>query len=296
MDQDRNIIRISIRSLYDLQKLRIQAGNRIFQAFRHKLGIASSESEDELTPEAKEVLRQLRAEFKRVTDGVKRITAGMAIESELITSAAELYLIQAYERQLEAEASHEKVVLDELQRHAIYREWMSGVRGVGMKMAGVIISEIDIHKCNSISALWKYAGLDVITYTDDEGGFHEEGRCRKERHLVPKTYTDKKGKVKETVGITFNPFLKTKMVGVLGDVFIKSGGPYRDIYDGYKHRLENNPRHEGKPKLQIHRMAKRYMVKEFLADLWTKWRELEGLPVRSRYAEEKLGLEHRKAA
>jgi Tfp pilus assembly protein FimV len=49
---------------------------------------------------------------------------------------------------------------------------------------------------------------------------------------------------------------------------------------------------EGKTKGHTHAMATRYMIKEFLADLWTKWRVLEGLPVRSRYAEEKLGLVH----
>jgi hypothetical protein len=293
MEPQTNIIRISIRSLYDLQKLRIQAGNRIFQAFRQKLGITSSEAEEELSPEAEEVLRQLRAEFKRITDGVKRITKTIELESNLITNAAELYLIQAYERQLDAEESHTKVVLDELQRHAIYRDWLSVVRGVGPLMAGVILSEIDIHKCNSISALWKYAGVDVITYTDEETGeYHEEGRCRKARHLVPKTYTNKKGEVKETVGITFNPFLKTKMVGVLGAVFIKLGGPYRDIYDNYKHRLQNHPKHKVKTKGHIHAMATRYMIKEFLADLWTKWRGMEGLEVRARYPEDKLGLVH----
>jgi hypothetical protein len=36
------------------------------------------------------------------------------------------------------------------------------------------------------------------------------------------------------------------------------------------------------------------MIKEFLADLWTTWRKLEGLEVRSRYSEEKLGLIHSK--
>lgn len=34
------------------------------------------------------------------------------------------------------------------------------------------------------------------------------------------------------------------------------------------------------------------MSKEFLADLWRAWRELEGLPVVPRYAEEKLGVYH----
>lgn len=38
-----------------------------------------------------------------------------------------------------------------------------------------------------------------------------------------------------------------------------------------------------------HRAAVRFMMKAFLADLWVKWRELEGLPVSKPYAEEFLG-------
>ena len=67
------IIRSAIRSMYDMQKLRIQNGNRITAAFRYKLGLESSQAEEE-NEEASNLLNDLRAEFKRITDGVKRIT------------------------------------------------------------------------------------------------------------------------------------------------------------------------------------------------------------------------------
>ena len=277
--------------MYDMQKLRIQNGNRIAAAFRVKLGLESSQAESE-NDDAAEILNDLRREFKRITDGVKRVTKNIKIDSPLITTRGELALIESYERQLEAEMIHEKCIADELSRERIWTNYLSGIRGVGPLMAGVILSEIDIHKCNSISALWAYCGLDVVVSTDDAGAVIEEGRCRKRHHLKPKYYTNAAGEITETVGITFNPFLKTKLVGVLGGVFIKLGGEYREIYDGYKHRLQNHPKHSGKTKGHIHNMAVRYMIKEFLADLWTKWREIEGLPARSRYAEEKLGITH----
>ena len=66
-------IRISVRTLYDMQKLRIQSGNRIAAAFRTKLGLSSSQAEAEI-PDAEKMLKDLRTEFKRITDGVKRIT------------------------------------------------------------------------------------------------------------------------------------------------------------------------------------------------------------------------------
>ena len=291
-----SLIRISVRSLYDQQKLRIQTGNRIVASFRDKLGIEPSQAEEEV-PEGENILKMLRAEYKLITDGVKRITKTYKPSSNLLTSVAEIKLIEAYEHLMKSEESHVKLIESELATYAIYTDFLKNVRGCGPLMSGVILSEIDIHKCNSISALWAYAGLDVVVTTDTETGeIKEEGRSRKKHHLKPKQYTNRDGEIVDTVGITFNPFLKTKLVGVLGSSFIKLGGKYREIYDGYKHRLENHPRHSEKCKGHRHNMAVRYAVKEFLADLWTEWRMIEGLPVRSRYAEEKLGIVHSKAA
>lgn len=335
------IIRCSIRSLYDMQKLRIQNGNRICAAFRYKLGLEPSQAEEE-DEDANELLKDLRREFKRITDGVKRVTKNIKCDSPLITSRGELALLEAYERQIEAEHIHEIAIADELTNLPIWTSYLSAIRGVGPLMAGVLLSEIDIHKCNSISALWKYAGVDCVVWfeikecfsdaapsrletrhpegystegppvtgTDDNWftlydnnamplgkyglpaadtpGFGQ-GRSKRKEHLIPKTYVNSNGEIKETVGITYNPFLKTKLLGVLGSVFIRLGGPYRDVYTDHKVLLQENPRHAEKSKMHIHKMAVRHMMQDFLADLWTEWRQLEGLPVRSSYKEEKLG-------
>lgn len=291
--QAESFIRVSVRTFYDLQKLRIQNGNRITAAFRHKLGLESSQAEAD-NPEANALLKELRGEFRRITDGVKRITKNFKSDSPLITTRGELALIESYERQLEAENVHKKAILDELSRQPIWTRYLVDVLGVGPLMAGVIVSEIDIRKCNSISALHKYAGLDVVTSETASGETVSEGRCRKKHHLVKKTYVNRDGDTVDTVGITFNPLLKTKMMGVLGPGFVKAGGPYREVYDNYKHRLENHPKHSEKTKGHRNNMAIRYMVKTFLSDLWTVWRALEGLEHRSSYAEEKLGITHSK--
>lgn len=291
-----SLIRISVRSLYDQQKLRIQTGNRIVASFRDKLGIEPSQAEEEV-PEGDNILKSLRAEYKLVTDGVKRITKAFKPQSNLLTTLGEIKLIESYEHLMRAEESHVKLIESELATYAIYTDFLAGVRGCGTLMSGVILSEIDITKCNSISALWAYCGLDVVVTTNEETGeITEEGRSRKRHHLKPKQYTNRDGEIVDTVGITFNPFLKTKLIGVLGSSFVKLGGPYREIYDGYKHRLENHPKWKDRSKGHRHNASVRYMIKEFLADLWTEWRTIEGLPVRSRYAEEKLGIVHSKAA
>ncbi len=292
---DRAHIRAAVRSLYDMQKLRIQNGNRIAAAFRYKLGLHSSEKE-ESNDVANNLLNELRKELDRITDGIAQLTKRIKFESPLITTYGELKLIETYDRQIEAEDQCAKAIVDMLSEFPI-SQWLAGVRGCGPLMSGVIVSEINIEKCNSISALWKYCGLDVVQVADAKtGGFKGEGRSRRQHHLEPKEYTNAQGEVVQTKGISFNPFLKTKMVGVLGSSFIKAGGPYRELYDNYKFRLQNHPVHSQKTKAHIHNMAVRYMVKQFLADLWTEWRTLEGLPVRSNYAEGKLGIKHSKAA
>lgn len=285
-----SVLRTAVRTLYDLQKIRIQMGNRIVASFRHKLGLSPGEAEEN-NPKAKKALDLIRKEYNRITDGVNKITKDIISDSSILTNYGEIKIVESYNKQLTLEEDHLRLIRVELERYAIYTEFLEHVRGVGPAMAGVILSEINIHKCNSIAALWKYCGLDVVVY-EKEGIMHEEGRGRKKEHLVEKVYTNRKGESVTTVGITYNAFLKTKMVGVLGSIFIKIGGPYRTVYDDYKNRLLNNPKHVGKTNGHIHNMAIRYAVKMFLADLWTKWRTLEGLPVRASYAEEKLGIKH----
>lgn len=232
------IIKAAVRSLYAIQKLRIQQGNRIVAAFRVKLGLTPSAAED-TSDEASELLNSLRDEYARITDGVKTLTRRIKIpDGGSITNFAELTLIEGYERTLLAESIHERVILDALEREPIWEMWLKDVRGVGPLMAGVLISEIDIHKARYPSSLWKLAGLDVAP---NEAGVME-GRSRKRYHLEEKEYIDRDGNIQKKIGITFNPFLKTKTVGVLADVFIKLGGPYKKIYENYKHRLENHPK------------------------------------------------------
>lgn len=288
-------IRTSVRTLYDMQKLRIQNGNRICASFRHKLGLDSSQAEEE-NEKANDLLNDLRAEYKRITDGVKRITKHFKSDSQLITTRGELALLESYEHQLEAERIHEKAILDELERTPIWTQYLKGIRGIGPLMAAVIISEVDIEKAVTVSKLYKYSGLDVVLVENEAGEMVGEGRSRKRHHLMPKSYTNRNGDIVETVGISFNPFLKTKLVGVMGGCFIKSKNSYSDIYYNYKFRLENMPIHKDKTKAHRHNMAMRYMVKQFLFDLYKAWRELEELPVRDSYAEGKLGIIHTQAA
>jgi hypothetical protein len=281
-----------VRGAYDIQKNRIQTGNRLVGNFKAKLGQAPSEKEDTIDKEGQQVLLNLRRSHKLLTEGVASFPRQATFKGdEVISDYTELCLVDNY-LELEAqEKSHFRRLGNILKGYPIYNEFLLGVTGVGPAMAGVMLSEIDITKAEYPSSLHKYAGLDVAS----DG----QGRSRKKEHLEDSEYVDAEGEVKIKKGITFNPFLKTKLVGVLGSSFIKQSPDkcvYRKIYDDYKHRLEHMDAHKEKSKGHRHNMAVRYMVKMFLVDLYNAWRRIEGLPVAPTYSEAKLGKVHKIAA
>ncbi len=299
-------LRVAVRSVYDLQKLRIQVGNRISASFRAKLGIEPGEKlKDVEDTEAQKILKRVKADYKLLNSGYAEL--GQEISKRnfkpygLIESYAEHLLVKDYFALLESETLLFTTIEVMLGDFPIYTEYLKHVHGVGPAMAGIIVSEINIHEARYASSLWAYAGLDL--------GPDGRGRGRFKEHLVKRTYIDKDGKEKERDSITFNPLLKTKLLGVLGSSFIKQKPEkckYRVIYDNYKHRLEHSAAWKEKqeklaadakangkkyaPVAHRHNAAVRYMIKMFLIDLWKEWRRMEGLPTPDPYHVAKLGL------
>lgn len=330
------IMRSVIRGLYDLQKLRIMTGNRVVGNFKAKLGQKPSHSEDTLDPDSRELLAVLRAKAPRITDTAVFVgdssgateSAGEPVEIDdalgkeiitllvrryqavtdkrktfpikatftgdpVISDYTELCMVGQYVDLLRHEQQHTRRLENMLADYPVWTGFLAEVRGVGPMMAAVIISEFDIHKAKYPSSLWRYAGLDVA----DDG----KAQSMRAEHLVEVHYRDKNGQDATRMAITFNPWLRSKLIGVLGSSFIKQSADlcrYRRVYDDYKHRLEQHAMygvevHKIKgAKGHRHAMAIRYMVKMFLIDLYKAWRAMEGLPVHPPYHEAKLGLKH----
>jgi hypothetical protein len=279
-------LRIYVKSLYDLQKLRIQTGNRVAINFRTKLG---QEAGQELTEaKAKQIINSIKVEYKRLTDGIvslndKGILKSLNEKQGVITNLVEFRLIQSYINLLHHEESGFRSIEKLLEDHAVWNEYLVKVKGIGLAMGAVIISELDPYKARHASSFWKYAGLDVA-----EDG---KGRSRRPEHLIRVHYVDKKGNPAERNSITFSPFLKSKLLGVLGSSFLRaSNDVFAPIYYQYKHRLVNHAVYKDVSDGHRHNMARRYMVKQFLVELWTTWRTLEGLPVDEPYYVAKLGM------
>lgn len=275
-------IRNLIDGVYDIQKLRIATGNRVVAALR---GMKEEDADDE------NAIKVITKEYRRVTDiYVEEFSGKGSVEKVLnvlnpapsyIKNKVDYTLVQQYSKLLEAEDGLMKVVESAVKEHPMWDAFFAECKGVGPLMAGVCLAYLDPYKARHASAFWKYAGLDVVRTEEDK----MEGRQRK--HTEMRDYIDKDGNVKQKKSLTYNPFLKTKLTGVLGASFLRSRGSYYGkIYYDYKNRLEQR---EDLSPVHMHRMATRYAVKMFLRDMWVVWRELEGLPVSDPYEVAVLG-------
>jgi hypothetical protein len=204
----------------------------------------------------------------------------------------------------------------------VYNNFLKNVKGVGEVMAGWIISEIDIFQASAVSKIWQYAGLNpslvkgkkrigVKSYNPEMGEIISETAniATGEVDYIVQTNDLVKGdRPTEGYILPYNKNLRTKLVGILADGFIKSQSSYAlEFYYPYKARLEKEEsvfndygrekKDSGKKWSEVskgHRdmAAKRYMIKMFLRDLYVAWREIEGLPIRKPYEEEYLGRRH----
>lgn len=284
MDIQKNRIRNLVNGVYDIQKLRISTGNRIVASLRPETDTAN---EDEATS----MVKLITDEYTRITDlyvsafsgrgSIEKSIAKLDPAPDLIKSRIDYELVQQYLRLVEAENAMCKIVEREVKSHPMWDAFFAGVKGCGPLMSAVCIAYFDPYKARHASYFWRYAGLDV--QPTESGEMRGVGRWYTEM----RPYTDKDGDTKERKSLTYNPFLKTKLVGVLGSAFLRARDSYYGkVYYDYKNRMEQR---ENLSPIVRHRRATRYAVKMFLRDMWVVWRELEGLEVTEPYEVAKLG-------
>ena len=323
MQTSKEVLRIMTFSAYDLQKLRIQTGLRLCANFRSRLKLIikgtdepdpeiPEDEEDEEKKEAMEIIKHLKEAYTRLTDGIvkrhRTLPEEKAFKGDpLITSFAELVLIHNYIQLEKDERQQFSTFESALNAIPIYTDYLKGVVGIGPAMSAVMISYFDIEEAKYASQFWKYAGLDVA-----EDGM---GRSRRAEHLIDREYKKRDGTIGVRKSVTFEPWLKARLLGVMGVSLLRAkGSTWKLVYDQYKHRLVTDPNRrkvtlaEYKrahaadedttqmwPPLRIHRASVRYMVKMFLLEFHTRWRSIEGLEVHPSYHEGKLGHKHRAA-
>lgn len=377
-------VRCLISTIYDIQKLRIAAGNRLTQSFYIQLGIKPSESPEEADKEERKMIDKLKAEYSRIADAIsknkysvkKQINEMLKSDDEdvklkYIRNEMDFKLIDSYMLLLKSEEESVKVLDKYVKQHPLYDAFFKDVKGCGTLMSAMCIAYLDPRKADHVSSFFKYCGLDTVqdedkdgnklfitkdgsnrivrqkicyTYhcdgenyfgkviktddvdadgvqvittdtgeildydfamTKDEQPIYEavddgeeyigdvvvsmHGRRKGDTEMFP--YTDAKtGEVKMKRGITYNPILKTKLMGVLTGCLLKAKDPtYSTIYYDYRARLDGSTYHSNHSDGRKNMMAQRYMIKQFLRNLWTVWRQLEGLVVDEPYEVAKLG-------
>lgn len=218
-------VRALIRNGYSLQRLRVQAGNRICAAYRTNLGINPSQAEDDVI-DAAVILKELRDNYNKITDGIKDIPNAKRFSKEnlatgLIKDYAEFTMMESYVKLEELEDKlFKKDLKNMLSEFPIYNLFLSKVEGCGDTMAGILISEIDISLTPYSSSLHMYCGLDVVN-VNNAGNEDNRGRGRYKEHMVEKEIVDEEGNVVKFMGLSHKPFLKTKLISILGPGFIK---------------------------------------------------------------------------
>lgn len=145
-------------------------------------------------------------------------------------------------------------------------QWLTKIKGLGAggEAAKLIAQVDDIARFDTIAKLWRFAGYAVIE------GKAEKNQAGEKSH--------------------YNRNLKS-ICFCIAEQFIRQQTPYYvEIYYAEKARLRQlypeAIKQDGKnlfTDAHVHNRAWRKMIKQFLADFWLEWRQLENLPVSERY-------------
>lgn len=287
IENNKEHIRSLIETFYDLQKLRIATGNRMYQTtLKHLIDNGNDVDGDKATSD---LLKMSVKEYNDITDDIE--CEGITTKSYLARNSDKYTIIKdpmvyrevgVYRNLLSEENKVQSLIKREVEKHHMWDSFFKDVTGCGHIMAGVLISYIDISKARYPSSLWKYCGLDVVVDENGKGKGRNMSMLESVQYTVPST-----GEVKTKMSITYNPFLKTKILGVLVSGFLKKPGcKYDAVYRDYRARLKNR---EELTLAHQNRMAIRYTAKIFLRDMWYVWRVNEGLPTGEPYEVAFLG-------
>lgn len=279
-EQFRLALRRKTRMFYDIQEMRLQAQGRLTKK----------------SPTNQIELHEL--DLRKLSGRVKDL------------ESAESNALKDLEEHLNEVSFYTNVIL---------KRKASQFKGLGPRMASVIVSSFDIEREDTPSKMWAFAGLAPLTHEKDGEPIRRCKRCNmvvsqksgsigpaplqhpsstviKCEHkgkIVPTSETYESGKAMKPVPgekLRYNAWLRSKLIGVLGPVLLQLGSPYRKVYDDYKHRKQQAG--WGVSDAHRHQASIRRMVKMLLLDIWKLWRAHEGLAVRPSYQEEKLGHTH----
>lgn len=289
-------LRILVETYYDFQKLRIATNNRL--ALYDKFGLLTPLQSAELSARVQElkategkVVKLIRSELKGVPiyvqylKGVKGIDAAMGgglvawiDDPARFSNPSKLHKYAGYGVEVRCERCGRLYFEDETSRES----WVSKITARLLAMAS--------QKQKMTRERAEKKARAMLCSCEDP----------RPRRVAQKR---KRGEL-----LSYNPRLKVHCWKVAGQLLKAKNETYDPIYREkraeYEARSDIRARHRqaassGRTRsarasmkayrLHVHQMAMRPMVKRFLTDLLTRWRELEGLPVTKPYVIGVLG-------
>lgn len=253
-EQEKKDLRVLIRSYYAIQSLRLSSSNQL--------------------------------ELKK--DGTSQVNS----KGKTRTISAEETLNEVLDNTKDSEQKLAKAIKKYVEQTDEWNLFLKNIKGCGPILAAILITEIDIKKANTVSAIWQYAGMNPAK--NIKGRKYVNGKVIVTDDLI------RGDKLTKGYLAPYNKFLKTAILGKLGDSFLKTNSPYRKYYDDYKERLSHSDAistSTGKPwkectKAHRSAAANRHMCQQFLIDYYRAVRQIYGLEVRVPYSEEYLGKMH----
>lgn len=122
----------------------------------------------------------------------------------------------------------EKEALKEVERLlegiSIWETFLKPTRGIGPTLGGVLVAEVNIENCNTASQLWAWCGMATERFCKDCNEHiiekpHKENRCP---NCGSRNYYHKATKPRKGEKLKYAPWLKAKLIKVMGDCLLKA--------------------------------------------------------------------------
>lgn len=185
-----------------------------------------------------------------------------------------------------------KVALDAYSGSHEAGVWARSQKGIGPVLAAALLAYIDIEKADTVSSVWRFAGLDPTSKWEKGTKRPWNADLKKVCWLIGESFIKVHNREDAVYGVIYKERKALEVARNEAGDFAETAARIlkeRKVVDKkLKARLEEGRLSDG----HINSRARRYAVKMFLSHFWQVWREIEGLPTVSPYPVAHMGHAH----
>jgi len=131
----------------------------------------------------RESLEYLKLVVRRLYDAQKlRIQSDLRVqrlerEGIVIGERIEQTFARAHDLEVQTEKEYERIVARELKQFDIWSKWLKDVKGIGPRIAGLLVANIaDPRRFDNVAKLWAYCGMHTLPTCQDCGALVSQDR------------------------------------------------------------------------------------------------------------------------